>query len=493
MQDLGVPSVLLMERAALAVSAVVGARWEAGGGVGRVVVVCGPGNNGADGVAIARQLHGRAVDVVIALVVERYSETVARQLQMARALGVPTLESPDASAAIVDHGADPIFVDALLGTGSRGAPRGAIASAVQALVRVQGPVIAVDVPTGVDPDTGSVPGDAVRATHTVTFQRSKPGLHVTPGREQAGRVTVAEIGLVPPPEVGSVSLLDPEWVASRLGALDPARHKGERGRVCCVGGSAGTAGALVLAGTGALRAGAGLVTLLSASHESAAVALSERPELMCASLEEPWPTMDALVVGPGLTARPDQEAVRASWLDHDGPAVWDAGGLAVISGPARHPRVITPHPKEAAVLLDRLAPEDMPWTVARVQADRILAARRLARVCASIVVLKGVGTIVARPEDAVQDDVAVCVAGSASLATAGSGDVLAGVTAALLARGLDSWDAARAAVHLHASAGERLGDGPGPLAADVADAVGELMTTPADLGNTPRWPRRVLG
>lgn len=486
MDTLGTPSPVLMERAALSVSAEI-ERWLAGARV-PIVALCGPGNNGGDGLAVARQLHGRGHEVRAIMIVDRHNDAVAQQLALARAHGVRVAQGVD---ALPDERV--LFVDALLGTGSKGAPRGAIEDALVRLGERSDRVVAVDLPSGVDPDTGAIPGAVVRSDLTVTFQRSKPGLHLTPARAVVGRVVVAEIGLVASPEPGpSLSLIGPHEVATALRGLAPGRHKGERGHVGLLAGAGGTPGAGIIAGTAALRAGAGLVTLASDDPDLTAKLLRDRPELMVEPREASslLPRADALVVGPGLTSDASRRGLAALYTDDPRPAIWDASGLEELppgSTPAG-PRVVTPHPGEAARLLTRLGGD--AWDGARVQENRLAAARELARLTNAVAVLKGEGTVVARADQ----DVAICVTGGTALATAGSGDALSGVIGALLGRGLDAWTAARVGVHVHGLAGELAQQRrPGVLAMDVADAMGEAMTTAGEGNPPPGWPRLRLG
>jgi NAD(P)H-hydrate epimerase len=354
-----------------------------------VLALCGPGNNGADGLAVAGILHTRRLgfEVRAQLVAARYNQGVAQQLALARAHGV-----------IVEHELDPalwraigrdwICVDALLGTGARGAPRGSIAAAITWLRAQNLLCVAIDVPSGVDPDSGRVPADAVVATRTITMQRSKPGLHITPGRACAGEVVIADIGLTATgadaderpesEEHAEFELILPSSVSALVRRrCGPARHKGERGHVAIVGGSEGTIGAAVLAGVAALRAGAGVVTLVSAASGISGM-LASRPELMVArpagaSLHI---LAGALVVGPGLTDAAARASLARFFCDDPRPAIWDASALDEVpdlshgAAPAG-PRVITPHPGEAARMLSRLSGGARAWSSREVQEDRV--------------------------------------------------------------------------------------------------------------------------
>jgi NAD(P)H-hydrate epimerase len=441
MDVVGMPSAVLMERAALACSREVVALRR--GSSLPVIVVCGPGNNGGDGHAIARQLHGWGVPVHVVLATSRRNAAAEAQRALALACGVGELAIDDApSAAIV--------VDALLGIGTRGAPQGEVATMLAALRRIAGPRVAVDVPSGVDPDRGAVHEGAIAAAVTVTFGRSKPGLHVTPGCANAGRVVIADIGLVAPPELRTPwSLVDPTAMRDVLAVSSTARHKGDRGHVAIRGGSVDTPGAAVLVATAAFRAGAGLVTVASDDGLVRAAVLERVPEAMfVATSRLSEIAASALVVGPGLTDSAARAGLAATWHEDPRPAIWDASALAVIDrdcSTAR--RVITPHPGEAARMLARLE-DDPTWTPARVQADRIDAATRLAQRTGAVALLKGEGTILAHA-----GQVAIATLGTSALATAGSGDVLAGIIGAVLARGVEPWLAACAGATLHAAAG----------------------------------------
>jgi len=492
MDTLGVPSLLLMERAALAVSHEIRERFTEGRDV---TVLCGPGNNGGDGLAVARQLHGWGIPARALLCTTRRNETVTEQLHLARTLGVEILAELPAEAA----GNATIVVDALLGTGARGAPRGAIETALRWLLRASGPRVAIDVPTGVDPDTGATPGIAARVDLTVTMQRSKPGLHITPGRDQAGVIVIADIGLVEGPDRdpgaqadASMRLVSP-WAVAELTDGASAGHKGERGHIGVLGGSRGTTGAAILAGVAAMRCGAGLVTITELEAGLGDVMISGRPELMIAPVRDgvlgdlPLPRADVLIVGPGLTRAQDRRQLAALWSEDPRPAIWDASALDEIpiaaEGRALPPRIITPHPGEARRLLGRLGAA--AEQALDLRADRREAARALARLTGAIVVLKGAGTLI---DDGTR--LAIAVSGGPALATAGSGDCLTGFIAALVGLGNGLFEAACAGVHLHGLAGElAVSERPGALALDIAELAGAAK---AAVPGHPRWPKRRL-
>ncbi|MEM7159265.1 MAG: NAD(P)H-hydrate dehydratase [Myxococcota bacterium] len=489
MDTLRVPSLLLMERAALCVSQEVAAM--AGAHDGKVGVLVGPGNNGGDGLAVARQLRGWGIDAVAWLVTESHNAAVAEQLTLARAMGVVVHRGLPC-----EQDASRLWVDALLGTGSRGVPRGSVGEAVQWLAEHEARCVAIDLPTGIDPDTGVVAGLAVHARCTVTFARSKPGLHITPGRAHAGRVVVADIGLVEPPAVDDrVALLDPQGVSTTLSRLPAGAHKGQRGHLGIVGGSPGTTGAAILAGIAALRGGTGLVTVASPDPGLGAAMVVSRPELMTAPfVADPAELLrraQALVVGPGLTDPASHEALPRLYLQDPRPALWDASALDHVPLDGAQPagsRILTPHPGEAARLLSRLEP-DVGWSAALVQAERLESARRLAGATHAFVVLKGEGSLIAAPDGITW----VAVSGGPALATAGSGDVLAGLGGSLLARGVPVSAAARIAVHVHGLAGEQLGDGPGPVALDIAEALPQAVRQLLADPEHPRWPALARG
>jgi NAD(P)H-hydrate epimerase len=405
--------------------------------------------------------------------------------------GVPVRDATSADA--IQAGEGDVLVDALLGTGLARAPEGLFAAAIERIeaLRCAGArVLAVDVPSGLSADTGQPLGACVRADRTVTFAFPKRGLVLFPGAELAGELVVADIG-IPAAAAARVpvtcELLGEEEARALVPRRPPDAHKGDAGRVLVIAGSPGKTGAAWLSLAGALRGGAGLVTL-AAREEVLPLALAGRPEAMSLPLPGHGPLgrgdldpllaaargADALVVGPGIPRGPETARLLRSLLEQARvPAVIDAdalnalalapesGGIAGLPAPA----VATPHPGEMA----RLCGTD----AAAVQEDRIGLAAAKAREWGCALVLKGARTVVADREG----PPAVIPVGNAGMATGGTGDVLAGLAGALLAGGLGARAAARAAAFVHGKAGDlaarRMGQ-RGMLALDLAEAIGEV-------------------
>ena len=474
-EERGVPSMELMEHAGAAVAReVAGLRPD-----GPVVFVCGKGNNGGDGFVAGRLLRaaGREVRVLLAGDAEGIRGDAAEAL---RRLGLPP--DPFVPEAL-EHAA--VAVDALLGTGSTGAPRGAVAEAIDALGRAGAPVVAVDVPSGVDASTGEVAGPAVQADLTVTFHAAKPGLWIAPGKEHAGEVRVADIGIPSgAPVESTIGLIHDEVLIGLPRRLAPGT-KFTSGHVLVCGGSTGLTGAPCMAAEAAMRAGAGYVTAcvpasLNAIFEVKLTEVMTRPlpdedgALMPPAaqtvLGEAERRGGSLVLGPGMgRAEPTVALIHDLAARAPGALVIDADGLNAHAGELERlrgrgaPTVLTPHGGELARLLETDS--------AAVNARRLHHAREAARISGAIVVLKGDDTLVAEPEGRV----GVSPGGASGLATAGTGDVLSGVLAAMLAKGLEPFTAACAGVLLHVRAGrlaaERQGGPGGVVATDVIHAL----------------------
>jgi NAD(P)H-hydrate epimerase len=473
----GIPSLELMERAGEGLAALV---WETVRS-GPVAVVCGKGNNGGDGLVVARLLHeaGREVRVFLVPNPSELQGDAAANLER-----LPLAHEPFAPERL--NGVA-VIVDALLGTGVTGAPREPAAGVVRAMEAADAPVVAADVPSGVDASTGEVAGDAVHAVATATFAAAKPGLWIAPGKEHAGHVRVIDIGIPPGAPVHSTEGLVAGRVLDRVPRRDAAGTKFTSGHVVIAGGSHGLTGAPTLAALGAMRAGAGYVTVLVPGSEQPILAV-KLTEAMTRGLPdraghhvphgadavlEVTARGGALVLGPGLGREEEalafarQTAARAAV-----PLVLDADGLNAHAGAleslaAREaPTILTPHAGELARLLD--SDSDV------VGARRLACARDAARRAQAIVVLKGDDTIVAAPDGRA----AVNPLAAPMLATAGTGDVLSGVLGALLAKGMDPFAAAAAGVRLHAAAGRLAGERVGPdgvIAGDVATALPRVL------------------
>ncbi len=461
-----VPSYTLMTRAAEGALKVLRARWPQ---ARRLAVVCGAGNNAGDGYVLARLAKAAGLEVLtLATVAPDRLGGDARRAQ-AEWLAAGGAAHPFVADAL--SGSD-LVVDALLGTGLSGAPRAETLAVIQAINAARRPVLALDVPSGLDADTGAVHEAAVRADITVCFVALKSGLFLGAGPEHAGVVLLEDLGVVPPVTPAFAPLLrriDESELSQSLPRRARESHKGSHGRVLVIGGGSGMPGALRLAGEAALRVGAGLVTVAGAAENLVAVT-GGRPELVYLPLTSAGNVEDALrdaaviAVGPGL-GRGDW--ARGLWLKvlraQDRPAVIDADALNLLAeSPVKLPAdwILTPHPGEAGRLLG---------TDARaVQADRLGAARELHSRYGAVVALKGAGTLVASGT-AADGPLAICDRGNPGMATAGMGDVLTGVITGLRAQVDDSARAARIGVLVHALAGDSAAQGGqrGLIASDV--------------------------
>ena len=476
-ERLELPSLVLMENAGRGATDVLVDRFA--GRLERVVIAGGTGQNGGDGWVVARHLHGLGLRPLAILVGDeaKVRGDARTNLDVIRALGIEVrvVPSDDASALREPFSAATLIVDALFGTGLDRPIEGGYAEVVRAIGRAGAPVLALDVPSGIDANDGQVLGVAVGAAVTATFAAHKRGLHQHPGVDHAGEVVLCSIG-VPAPSDNQVTLFEPDDVNRLVPRRARDTHKGDAGHVLVVAGSPGKTGAAMLSGHGALRGGAGLVTL--AARGRAAKALDRKVvELMTSPLDdtakravpaalELAEKMDAAVVGPGLGLDDDGRALALALArDLPIPTVLDADALTALAGDpgmlrdAKAPRVLTPHPGEAARLLGRETKD--------VQRDRYAAAVELAQRTGQIALLKGARTIVAAPDGRMR----VCRRGTAALGVAGTGDVLSGAVAAQLAV-LDPLPAAAVAVLLHAIAGEIAAvSDRGLFAREVGDAI----------------------
>ncbi len=463
----GTPGFVLMQRAALAAWQQLQQRWPE---VRPVTVLAGVGNNAGDGLLLATLAHQAGWPVRVLAVGDpaRLQGDAARARDEALAAGVPLLPWRP------DQVLEGILVDALLGTGLSGAVRPPFADAIRAINASGLPVLAIDLPSGLSADTGQVLGVAVRATLTVTFIGLKLGLLTGEGPELAGVLVFAALGA----GAQARAAVAPEALRLAGAALPvlPPRprqaHKGLFGLLLVIGGDLGTGGAALMAAEAGLRCGAGMVGLAT-RPEHVLASLVRCPEIMCHGLESSFALESlrqratVLVVGPGLGQRAWGRSLLGLAARCPVPQVWDADALNLLAeGVACLPgqAIITPHPGEAARLLGS--------SIAEVQQDRPAAARALARRFDCVAVLKGAGTLVAAPDG----QLALCDRGHPAMASAGLGDVRAGLLGALLAQGLSPFAAACLGVWLHARAGEQAGqEGRGLLATELIPLARQLL------------------
>jgi len=503
----GTPGHVLMERAGAGAARALCERLHRPRGP--VVVVCGRGNNGGDGFVVARHLRRARVPVEVWLAArpEEVRGDAARMLAAwRRARGaVHALAAPAHVEALARRLARAAaVVDALFGTGLNAPVTGVAAAAIAAINAAGAPVLAVDIASGLSADTGAPLGAAVRATMTATFGYPKVGQLMYPGVEHTGLLAVVDIG-IPPEALATVAPRIMLLESEEVGALLPPRrrdaHKGAFGHVLVIAGSRGKTGAGLLAAQAAARSGAGLTTLAVPATLQAVLEAQVR-EAMTAALADTGDgaaaladgaavnalvaDREAVVCGPGLGQAAATRALVAHVVRQcAAPLVLDADGLNAVAGSAilrdrPGPTVVTPHPGEMA----RLQGGD----TARVQADRLGAARAFARAERVVVVLKGARTIIARPDGAT----AICPTGNPGMASGGTGDVLSGVIGALLAQGLTAYDAAALGVFAHGAAGDAVAARQGEAGLLASDLLAELPATLERLqaAARPEAPRR---
>ncbi len=493
-EEAGVPGIVLMENAGAGAARI--ARELLGAGR-RVAIVAGPGNNGGDGFVIARHLlnDGFHVSVFLATAAAKIAGDALVNLRILESMSalIEDVSAAEAASGLArrlrDHG---LVVDALLGTGVSRPLEGHLGALIDAINGCGTPVLAVDIPSGLDSDSGQPLGKAVRAAATATFAHLKRGLVLHPGAELAGLVTVVPIGAP-----GYVSdragrdgeILDGGEALEQFPGRPTAAHKGTFGHLMILAGSLGKTGAAALAGEAALRVGTGLVTVATTGAAQPVLEARCRAELMTeqvierndaplserslARLAEVVEGKSAVVIGPGLSTAPGISGLVARLASTmTVPAVIDADGLNIMAadpaslGRVVSPLVLTPHPGEMARLLGKSVPA--------VQSDRIGTAREAARKLQAVIALKGARTVVATPDGRIW----VSTTGNPGMATGGTGDVLAGIIGGLLAQGMPPLEATLLGVWLHGTAGDRaaarLGE-PGLLAGDLLTELPELL------------------
>ncbi len=494
-EELGIPGLVLMENASRAVAfeALERLGEEPSGKI--AWVFCGKGNNGGDGFAVARHLKNAGVVVHVVLMgrADGLKGDARFNCELFRRLGGGIIESKGDEPPVPPGGKPDLVIDALLGTGFTGVVQGGYASAVELINRTGAPVIAVDIPSGVEGDTGAVNGPAVQADVTVTFGLLKRGLLLPPGREAAGEVIVADIG-IPPAVVNRqdirLNLVGEPDVRRAMPRRLPTAHKGDAGHVYIIAGSTGLTGAAAMAAKAAMRTGTGLVVvgvprslnpILEVKLDEAMtqpLAETAAGALSVEAFDEISPRLEwaqVVVIGPGLGRDPATSELIAKLLPViDRPLVIDADGLNHL---AEHPEllqalpeatILTPHPGEFARLTG--------LTTKRIRSDPVGAARQWALEWGATVVLKGSPTVTATADERVY----INPTGNSGMATGGTGDVLTGVVAGLVAQGVDPRDAAWLGAYIHGAAGDRARETKGTYGLVAGDLVDYLPETMAD-------------
>jgi hydroxyethylthiazole kinase-like uncharacterized protein yjeF len=455
-QELGIPGGVLMERAGAAMARVALERFAPR----RAVVVSGGGNNGGDGFVIARELLRSGVEVAVLATKGEYEGDPATNLGALRNLDVRLIEEEDIAAEL---GAADLVVDALLGTGFSGKVREREAGIIEQINAAEVPVLAVDVPSGVDGETGEVQGVAVSADLTACAHAAKVGCVISPGREHAGEVVAVDIGIPPEADVDpSLIWTDAASLRGKIPRTAEPAHKYSAGALLVVAGSRGMTGASVMVVRGAQRAGCGIVFLATSEGAAPAVDLALTEALVYGVSEDEGGYMEsgaleeilehaeratALVLGPGTgTGDEGRSLVEGILREVEVPVLLDADAITNLAGTdvlteRSNPTVVTPHAGELGRLLGSGAKE--------VSARRLNSARDAAERHGCCVLLKGSDTLVVEGAK-----VAVNSTGGVALATAGTGDVLSGVIGALLSRGMDTYEAARAGAWAHGRTAE---------------------------------------
>jgi NAD(P)H-hydrate epimerase len=497
-EDIGIPSLVLMENAGRQVVAAMDSAFQDLSDR-HVAVICGKGNNGGDGFVVARTLHQRGIDVSVFVVgrVADIRRDARLNLEILGRLGITVVEIADEGqwelhvSEISDH---ELIVDAMFGTGLASPLTGIYETIIADVNASAIPVVSIDLPSGMSADSSDLMGDCIEATMTVTLGAPKLPLILPPAESKAGEVVVADIGIpagvIEALEGPRVELLTREQIRTLITARAADVHKGDFGRVLVVGGSRGKSGAAILAGLGALRSGAGLVTV-AAPRSVIPMIAGHVPEYMTEPLDEGVDGLvdataadrvlslnaDVIALGPGLGRGAAVTTFVRELLDKgEMPLVLDADALnAFADTPARlvgregRDIIMTPHPGEMARLVG--------CTVDDVQANRMGIARDFAVSHRVYVVLKGYRTLIATPDG----KVFVNPTGSPGMATGGTGDVLAGMLAAWIAQLLDAEAACRLSVYLHGAAGELADADQGEVSMTATDLVDHISDAVLEL------------
>lgn len=482
-EEFGIPANVLMERAGLAVFEAITEMLPEGG---HIAVFCGKGNNGGDGFVAARiaSQRGFGVDCLVACPESELRPQARDQMLSAKAAGIQPIfyDDPRWFARADCTGCRDLVVDALLGTGAKNQVSGSIKEAIQAINKSGVPVLAVDVPSGIHCDTGEELGESVWALRTVTFGLPRPFLFQGTGLEHSGYWSIADIGYPSAlmHEPTTARLVEPDWVAQLLPERLRASHKGENGHILIVAGSRSMTGAAMLAARAAIRAGGGLVTVASTAHvcdavnaaipEALTLILPEQDGVIAPkaaeALLEIQTRFHSALFGPGLTHNsPVLEFLSEVWKSWQAPCVIDADALNAVSQGVPLPStdcVLTPHPGEMSRLLHS--------SIAEIQADRFQTVAQAVEQYKRTVLLKGPYSIIGDPDEPMM----VNSTGNPGLASGGMGDVLAGMTATLLAQDLPGYYAVSCSAYWHGLAADHCASEIGPIgytATEVSNAL----------------------
>jgi len=486
-EDYGIPGLVLMERAGLAVASRVRALFPSK----KVVVLCGGGNNGGDGLVAARDLFNRGIKVLVIMTTkkEALSSDCAVQYQIAKKMGIPVEFRSTMSGKDI-HGS--VVIDAVFGTGLARPVKGGIAGLFAFLNGADAPVVAVDMPSGISSDTGEILGQAVMADYTVTFGLPKRAHFLYPGAGYTGKLFIEDIGfptcLLDPDSI-KTSLIDRETASALIPARPRNSFKGDFGHVLVIAGSRGKTGAAMMCGQAALRSGSGLVTLgvPESLAESFQCRVTEEMLLplpddgngmmslkaLDGILEFTAEKIDVIAAGPGIGVSPATKKIMTELVLRSAvPMVLDADGLNSISASAKHagavkdllqnaksPIILTPHPGEMARLIHK------PKVTERLGIPVSFAVDS-----GSYLVLKGVPTIIALPEG----NIFINTTGNPGMATAGAGDVLTGIIASLLGQGLNPAEASALGVFIHGMAGDKAAAKAGEYSLIASDLINAL-------------------
>ncbi len=472
--DHGIAGMTLMERAGAAAFQLLRKRWPQ---AQDITVVCGAGNNGGDGFVVARLARAAGMDVQLL------------QLGNPEKLQGDALTAADAwrtaGGVIIPFETLPrrcdLIVDAVFGTGLEREVSGGWRTAIELINRHQAPVLAIDIPSGLNADTGAVLGVAVRAQATISFIGLKQGMFTGAGPEQCGDVSFDGLGVpavIYSQEILSARRVDWRQQSTLLTPRSRSAHKGDFGHLLLIGGDLGYSGAVRMAGEAAARSGTGLISIATRPHHAALLTV-QRPELMCHAVDDVKQLSPLLrratvvAIGPGLGRSEWSLRLLGRALESRLPLVVDADGLNLLAQDptCRDDWILTPHPGEAARLLD--------CTTGEIECDRFAAVTRLQERYGGVIVLKGAGTLI---KGASSRPIALCTEGNPGMASGGMGDLLTGIIGSLLAQGFDAEDAACMGVSLHGAAADQAAgkDGErGMLASDLLPEIRRLINSSA--------------